>query len=158
MPESTECPPGAGSADVGRTDTETPDTGRTDAGRTTPDTETPDTGQASGIQFVCAPLSGEESVISSGYESAKPMTGAAPISSSSRRAKRRLSATVTNLWRGLSPCALEDRSEQEQRLVARGVLMPPLKNRPVSGSWPEPPGKVPNKVMEQVWREERESR
>ncbi len=56
------------------------------------------------------------------------------------------------------PCGLEDRSEQEQRLVARGVLMPPLKNRPVSRSWPEPPGNVPNKVMEQVWREERESR
>jgi prevent-host-death family protein len=56
------------------------------------------------------------------------------------------------------PCRLEDRSEQEQRLVARGVLTPPLKKRPASGSWPEPPGNVSDKAMEQVWREERESR
>ena len=56
------------------------------------------------------------------------------------------------------PCRLEDRSEQEQRLVARGVLMPPLKKRPASVSWPEPPGNVSDKAMEQVWREERESR
>ena len=56
------------------------------------------------------------------------------------------------------PCLVEDRSEQEQRLVARGVLTPPLKKRPVSASWPEPPGDVSDKVMEQVWREERESR
>ena len=56
------------------------------------------------------------------------------------------------------PCALEDRSEREQRLVARGVLTPPLKKRPASVSWPEPPGDVSDKVMEQVWREERESR
>ena len=56
------------------------------------------------------------------------------------------------------PCCLEDRSEQEQRLVARGVLMPPLKKRPASVSWPEPPGNVSDKAMEQVWREERESR
>ena len=50
------------------------------------------------------------------------------------------------------PCHLEDRSEQEQRLVARGVLAPPLKKRP------EPPGNVSDKAMEQVWREERERR
>ena len=56
------------------------------------------------------------------------------------------------------PCHLEDRSEQEQRLVARGVLAPPLKKRPASRSWPEPPGNVSDEAMEQVWREERESR
>ena len=56
------------------------------------------------------------------------------------------------------PCRLEGYSEQEQRLVARGVLTPPLNKRPASVSWPEPPGNVPDKVMEQVWREERESR
>jgi prevent-host-death family protein len=56
------------------------------------------------------------------------------------------------------PCQLEDRSEQERRLVARGVLTPPLKKRPVSVSWPEPPGNVSDKTMAQVWREERESR
>ena len=56
------------------------------------------------------------------------------------------------------PIRLEDHSEQQQRLVARGVLTPPLKKRPVSGSWPEPPGNVSDEVVEQVWREEREGR
>ena len=56
------------------------------------------------------------------------------------------------------PCRLEDRSEQERRLVARGALTPPLKKRLASVSWPEPPGNVSDKTMEQVWREERESR
>jgi len=56
------------------------------------------------------------------------------------------------------PCHLEDYSEQERRLVARGVLAPPLKKRTATASWPEPPGNVSDKTMEQVWREERESR
>ncbi len=56
------------------------------------------------------------------------------------------------------PIRLEDRSEQELRLVARGVLAPPLKKRPASVAWPEPPGNVSRKVMEQVWQEERETR
>jgi prevent-host-death family protein len=56
------------------------------------------------------------------------------------------------------PVRLEDRSEREQRLVARGVLTPPLKKRPRSASWPKPPGNVSDKVMEQIWREEREGR
>ena len=54
------------------------------------------------------------------------------------------------------PCHLEDRSEQERRLIARGVLTPPLKRRPAS--WPEPAGYVSDEAMEQVWREEREDR
>ena len=58
----------------------------------------------------------------------------------------------------LIPCRLEGDSEQEQRLIARGVLTPPLNKRLASVSWPEPPGDVSNKVMEQLWREERESR
>jgi prevent-host-death family protein len=56
------------------------------------------------------------------------------------------------------PCHLEDRSEQERRLVARGVLTPPLKRRAISAAWPLPPGNVSSKVMKQVWREERENR
>jgi prevent-host-death family protein len=56
------------------------------------------------------------------------------------------------------PCRLEDQPEHERRLVARGVLAPPLKQSPASVSWPQPPGNVPDEVMEQVWREERESR
>jgi hypothetical protein len=56
------------------------------------------------------------------------------------------------------PCHLEDLSEQERRLAARGVLSPPLKRRPTTISWPEPPGNVSDEVMEQVLWEERESR
>jgi prevent-host-death family protein len=56
------------------------------------------------------------------------------------------------------PIRLEDDSNQEQRLIAAGVLTPPLKERPRSSSWPEPPGNVSDKVMRQVWREERENR
>jgi prevent-host-death family protein len=86
--------------------------------------------------------------------------------------KARLSAHIQRVRRGeevlvcdrnkpvarIVPIRLEDRSEQERRLVARGVLTPPLKKRPASVRWPEPPGNVPDKVMERVWREERESR
>jgi prevent-host-death family protein len=56
------------------------------------------------------------------------------------------------------PCCLQDRSEQEQRLVARGILTPPLKKRPVSASWPKPPGNISDKTMQQVWQQERENR
>jgi prevent-host-death family protein len=56
------------------------------------------------------------------------------------------------------PIRLEDHSRYEQRLIARGILTPPLKKRPRSGSWPEPPGNVSDEVMQEVWREERESR
>lgn len=56
------------------------------------------------------------------------------------------------------PVKLDDHSGQKRRLVARGVLVPPLKKRSASGAWPEPPGSVSNKVMKQVWRDEREGR
>ena len=56
------------------------------------------------------------------------------------------------------PCRLEERSKQEGRLIADGLLTPPLNKRPRSGSWPEPPGNVPDDVIEKVWREEREGR
>jgi len=56
------------------------------------------------------------------------------------------------------PCRLVDHSEQERRLVVRAVLKPPAKRRPAPVSWPQPPGDVSDEVMEQVWREERESR
>lgn len=86
--------------------------------------------------------------------------------------KARLSAHIQRVRRGeevlvcernkpvarIVPIRLEDRSEQERRLVARGVLTPPIKKRPASVSWPEPPGNVSDKVMERLWREEREGR
>jgi prevent-host-death family protein len=56
------------------------------------------------------------------------------------------------------PCHLDDHSEQERRLVARGVLAPPLKRPRLPIAWPEPPGNVPDDVMEKVWRKERENR
>ena len=56
------------------------------------------------------------------------------------------------------PCGVQDLSEQEHRLVARGVLTPSLKKRRAPSSWPQPPGNIPDHVMEQVWRDEREGR
>jgi prevent-host-death family protein len=56
------------------------------------------------------------------------------------------------------PCRLRDHSEQERRLVARGVLTLPSKKRPASVSWPVPPGDVSDEVMEQLRQEEREDR
>jgi prevent-host-death family protein len=57
------------------------------------------------------------------------------------------------------PYRAEDYSEQEQRLVVRGILTPPLKRRRrASISWPKPPGNISERVMERVWRQEREGR
>ena len=56
------------------------------------------------------------------------------------------------------PVALEDCSEPEKRLIARGVLVPPLRKRPAEASWPAPPGNVSDEIMEQVWRDERDGR
>lgn len=56
------------------------------------------------------------------------------------------------------PVKLDDQSGQERRLVTRGVLVPPLKKRPTSAAWPEPPGNVSDKIMNQVWRDERDGR
>lgn len=53
------------------------------------------------------------------------------------------------------PCNMDDCSEQEQRLISRGVLVPPLKKRSAAEAWPQPPGNVSDKTMERVWREER---
>jgi hypothetical protein len=51
-----------------------------------------------------------------------------------------------------------DYSQQQARLIARGILKPPLKKRPLLASWPEPPGNVSDEVMAQIWREERDGR
>jgi len=56
------------------------------------------------------------------------------------------------------PCELEGQSQQEQRLVARGVLTPPLNKRPAAVAWPEPPGDISDRAMERIWRDEREGR
>jgi prevent-host-death family protein len=56
------------------------------------------------------------------------------------------------------PVNLDDQSELTKKLVARGVLVPPLKRRSASKKWPTPPGNVPDEVMKQIWNEEREGR
>lgn len=56
------------------------------------------------------------------------------------------------------PCRLEDQPERERQLIARGVLMPPLRKRSSPVSWPEPPGTMPDEVIKRVWREGRENR
>ena len=58
----------------------------------------------------------------------------------------------------IMPVGLTELSAQEQRLVASGVMAPPLKKRAASERWPQPPGNVSVKVMEQVWQEERRNR
>jgi prevent-host-death family protein len=49
-------------------------------------------------------------------------------------------------------------SEQERRLIARGIMTPPLRRRKASDRWPDPPGDVPDEVMQEIWRQEREGR
>ena len=55
------------------------------------------------------------------------------------------------------PCDVSDYSEQEKRLIARGVLRPPLQRKPLT-PWPEPPGNVSEEAAERIWQEEREGR
>lgn len=56
------------------------------------------------------------------------------------------------------PCDLEDYSEQEKRLIAKGVLTPPREKRPADLSWLRPVGRASRKVMQRILREEREDR
>lgn len=56
------------------------------------------------------------------------------------------------------PCSVQDLSEQERRLVARGVLTPPVKKWRTTARWPQPPGNVSDEMMEQLWQDEREGR
>ena len=53
------------------------------------------------------------------------------------------------------PCNLQDFSEQDKHLIARGIMTPPLKRWDPRAPLPEPAGNVSDEVMEQVWREER---
>ena len=56
------------------------------------------------------------------------------------------------------PCSTDDEPERERRLIARGVMTPPLKKRRPPVSWPAPPGNISDEVMEKLWQEEREGR
>ena len=56
------------------------------------------------------------------------------------------------------PCDLEGYSRQEKDLIARGVLIPPVKKRRPSDPWPDPAGNVPEAAMKRILEEEREGR
>jgi prevent-host-death family protein len=86
--------------------------------------------------------------------------------------KAQLSAHIRRVQRGeevlvcdrnepvarIVPCRFEDYSDVEKRLIARGVLAPPLKRRRPSASWPKPAGNIPEGIMDRIWEEEREGR
>jgi prevent-host-death family protein len=52
------------------------------------------------------------------------------------------------------PCSVEDASERERRLIARGILVPAKKKQRLR--LPPPAGNVSDEVMERIWREERD--
>lgn len=52
------------------------------------------------------------------------------------------------------PCPVDDEPERERRLIARGIMTPPLKKR--RSRLPPPAGNVSDEVMERIWREERD--
>ncbi|MDE3150388.1 MAG: type II toxin-antitoxin system prevent-host-death family antitoxin [Acidobacteriota bacterium] len=53
-----------------------------------------------------------------------------------------------------------DHDERLQRLVAKGIVSPSIRLRKEGKEWPDPPGptRITRKMMEQVWREERDGR
>ena len=54
---------------------------------------------------------------------------------------------------------VEAYGERERRLIAKGILTPPIKPRVLGKPWPAPAGPmISREVMEQVWREERDGR
>jgi len=54
------------------------------------------------------------------------------------------------------PCSADDEPEREKRLIARGILTPPLKRHRSPVSWPDPPGNISDEIVEQLWQEERD--
>jgi prevent-host-death family protein len=56
----------------------------------------------------------------------------------------------------LVPCRLQDQSERQRELIARGILTPPRKKKPLH--LPKPVGNIPDGVMDRIWQEEREGR
>jgi prevent-host-death family protein len=65
----------------------------------------------------------------------------------------------TPVARLVSAGPLDGYDERTRRLIAAGVLTPPRNPGVGDREWPEPPGPmISREVMEQVWREERDSR
>ena len=55
---------------------------------------------------------------------------------------------------------LEDYDDRIKRLIAKGVLSPPIEPRKQGEKWPDPPGPtcITREMMDQIWREERDGR
>jgi prevent-host-death family protein len=55
---------------------------------------------------------------------------------------------------------IDDYDERIKRLIAKGVLSPPIEPRKQDEEWPEPPGptRITREMMDQLWREERDGR
>jgi len=53
-----------------------------------------------------------------------------------------------------------DYDERTRRLIAKGILSPPIEPRKPGDKWPGPAGPtcITREMMDQVWREEREDR
>ena len=66
----------------------------------------------------------------------------------------------TPVARLVAPGPVVDEDERLRRLIARGIVTPPLMVRPEGYTLPKPPGKrcISQEVMDQVWREERDGR
>ncbi len=56
--------------------------------------------------------------------------------------------------------ALEGLGERERRLIAKGVMSPPIRPRKEGEKWPGPagPNVVPREVTDEIWRDERDHR
>ena len=53
----------------------------------------------------------------------------------------------------------DDFDEQTRRLIAKGVLTPPIEQRKPGEEWPVPPGPMaPQKAIDRMWEDEREGR
>ncbi|MGA3082192.1 MAG: type II toxin-antitoxin system Phd/YefM family antitoxin [Terracidiphilus sp.] len=66
----------------------------------------------------------------------------------------------TPVARLVAPGQVDEYGERERRLIAKGILTPPLKPRVLGKPWPAPTGTklISREVMDQVWREERDGR
>lgn len=56
------------------------------------------------------------------------------------------------------PIAAEDADERRQRLIAKGVIGPRLEPPPEEWPGPAKGPVIPDEVMQQIWREERDGR
>jgi hypothetical protein len=56
--------------------------------------------------------------------------------------------------------SIDGYDERTRRLIAKGILSPPIEPRKQDEEWPEPPGPtcITREMMDQVWREERDDR